>query len=407
VGIPTDDQNQVADRRTHQTRAAKMTVGLALALAPLAIWLYLIAAHGRFWRGLERDDRDPAPTPDSWPAVTVVIPARDEADSIAASVGSLLRQDYPGPLAIILVDDQSSDGTAAIAAQAAEGADHPLTIVFGRPLPGGWTGKVWAMQQGVAQAQEAPTRYLLFTDADIVYAPRVLRQLVARAEAGHLVLTSLMVKLRCESLAERALIPAFVFFFQMLYPFSRVNRPSVKTAAAAGGCMLVERQALRAAGGIEAIRGALIDDCALGKRLKTVGPVWLGLTQQVTSLRPYRSFGDVRRMVARSAYHQLGYSPLLLAAIVAGLSVTFLAPPLLTAFAPGAGHLIGGLTWGLMAIAFQPTLRLYRLWPLWGLGLPIIAALYLSFTLDSAYQHRRGRGGLWKGRIQANVSGRP
>jgi hopene-associated glycosyltransferase HpnB len=381
-----------------------MTASLALATAPLAIWLYLMAAHGRFWRGLERDDLSPTPAPDSWPGVTAVIPARDEADGIATSLGSLLRQDYPGPFTIILVDDQSSDGTAAVAARAAEGADHPLTIVAGRPLPGGWTGKVWAMQQGVARAAETPGRYLLFTDADIVYAPDVLRSLVARAEAHRLVLTSLMVKLRCESLAERALIPAFVFFFQMLYPFSWVNRPSVKTAAAAGGCMLVERQALRAAGGIEAIRGALIDDCALGKKLKTVGPIWLGLTCRVTSLRPYRCFGDIRRMVARSAYHQLGYSPLLLAATVAGLSLTFLVPPLTAGFATGAGHLLGGLAWGLMAIAFQPTLRLYRLGPLWGLGLPVIAALYLTFTLDSAYQHRRGRGGLWKGRIHANAS---
>jgi hopene-associated glycosyltransferase HpnB len=384
-----------------------MTVSLTLAVAPLAIWLYLIGAHGRFWRGLERDDLGPAPAPHSWPAVTAVIPARDEADGIAESLGSLLRQDYPGSFTIVLVDDQSSDGTAAIAAQTALGADHPLTIVSGRPLPGGWTGKVWAMQQGVAQADETPTGYLLFTDADIVYAPHVLRGLVARAQAHQLVLTSLMVKLRCESLAERTLIPAFVFFFQMLYPFSRVNRPSVKTAAAAGGCMLVERQALRAAGGIEAIRGALIDDCALGKKLKTVGPIWLGLTQQVTSLRPYRSFGDIRRMVARTAYHQLGYSPLLLAATVAGLSLTFLAPPLTAVFVAGAGRLIGGLTLGLMAIAFQPTLRLYRLGPLWGLGLPVIAAIYLSFTLDSAYQYRRGRGGLWKGRVHANASDLP
>jgi hopene-associated glycosyltransferase HpnB len=385
----------------------KMIVGLALVLAPFAIWLYLIGAHGRFWRGLDRDDRGLPPAPASWPAVTIVIPARDEADTIAASLGSLLRQDYSGPLRIILVDDQSSDGTAMVAAQAARGADYPLTIVSGRPLPGGWTGKVWAMEQGLAQADEAGPRYLLFTDADIVYAPHVLRELVARAQSQHLVLASLMVKLRCESLAERTLIPAFVFFFQMLYPFSWVNGPSVKTAAAAGGCMLVDRQALRAAGGIEAIRGALIDDCALGKKLKTVGPIWLGLTQQVRSLRPYRSFGDIRRMVARSAYYQLGYSPLLLAATLAGLSLTFLAPPLITLFAAGIGHLIGGLTWGLMAIAFQPTLRLYRLGPLWGFALPIIAAIYLCFTLDSAYQHRRGRGGLWKGRIHANASGRP
>jgi len=376
-----------------------ITVSLTLAVASLAIWLYLVTARGRFWRGLERDDLDPAPAPASWSPVTAVVPARDEADHIAASLRSLLQQDYPGAFTVILVDDQSTDGTAAIAAQSALGADRPLTIVCGRPLPGGWTGKVWAMQQGVARADETPSSYLLFADADIVYAPDALRVLVARAAARHLVLTSLMVKFRCESLPERALIPAFVFFFQMLYPLSWVNRPSVETAAASGCCMLVERQALQTAGGIEGIRGSLIDDCALAKKLKTVGPIWFGLTREVTSVRPYRSFGDIRHMVARYAYHQLDYSPLLLAATVAGVLLTFLAPPLTAMFATGAGHLIGGLAWGLMAIAFQPTLRLYGLGPLWGLALPVIAAMYLSFALDSAYQHYRGRGGLWKGRI--------
>jgi hopene-associated glycosyltransferase HpnB len=384
-----------------------MTVSVALSLATLAVWIYLITARGQFWRALARDDRDPPPEPGSWPAVTVVIPARDEAEGIAASLGSLLRQDYPSALRIILVDDQSRDRTAEVAAQVARGAEHPLTIVSGGPLPRGWTGKVWAMHQGVAHADEIPTPYLLFTDADIVYAPQAMRGLVARAEAGGLALTSLMVKLRCDTLAERSLIPAFVFFFQMLYPFTWVNRPAAKTAAAAGGCMLLGREALRAVGGIEAIRGALIDDCALGKKLKSVGPIWLGLTQRVASLRPYRTFGEVRRMVARSAYYQLGYSPLLLAATVAGLLLTFLAPPVTALFAPGAGHVIGGLAWGLMAIAFQPTLRVYRLGPLWGLGLPVIAMFYLSFTLDSAYQHHRGRGGLWKGRVHASALDRP
>jgi hopene-associated glycosyltransferase HpnB len=198
-------------------------------------------------------------------------------------------------------------------------------------------------------------------------------------------------------------IPAFIFFFQMLYPFRRVNRPDHKTAAAAGGCMLVRRDALVAAGGLAAIRGALIDDCALGRRLKAVGPIWLGLTERVRSLRPYPHVGDIRRMVARSAYDQLNYSPLLLAGTVAGLALTYLAPPLLALFASGWAQLMGALAWGLMAVAYQPTLRLYRLSPLWGLALPATALAYMAFTLDSAYQHARGRGGLWKGRVQARA----
>jgi len=377
----------------------------------LAIWLYLVAARGGFWRAAERDDETlswPGPAGEQWPAVTAVIPARDEAACVGDTIASLLRQNYPGEFAVILVDDQSRDGTADVAAAtaAAIGGAHRLSIVPGRPLPAGWTGKVWAMQQGVQHADDAagPALYLLFTDADIAYAPDSLRRLVARAQADGLVLTSLMVKLRCLSLAERSLIPAFVYFFQMLYPFAWVNRPERAIAAAAGGCMLVDRAALRAAGGIEAIRDALIDDCALGARLKAVGPIWLGLTERVRSLRAYPSFDHVRRMVARSAYHQLRYSPLLLAGTVAGLALTFLAPPFAALVASGLGCAAGVAAWALMAMSFQPTLRLYRRSPWWGLGLPLIAAFYLAFTLDSAYQHVRGRGGLWKGRVQANAS---
>jgi len=307
-----------------------------------------------------------------------------------------------------VVDDQSRDGTAAVARAAAEeaGAADRLTVLAGRTPPAGWSGKVWAMQQGVEHVArgERPPRYLLFTDADIVYQPAVLRDLVARAEAGRLVLTSLMVKLSCASLAERLFIPAFVFFFQMLYPFAWVNRRGRRTAAAAGGCMLARFDALAAAGGIAAIRSALIDDCALGRRMKAVGPIWLGLTDRVRSLRAYPRLDDVRRMVARSAYDQLGYSPLALAGTTAGLALTYLAPPLLALAASGAARIVAATAFALMVAAFQPTLRFYRLSPLWGLALPAVALAYMAFTLDSAYQHGRGRGGLWKGRVHANVS---
>ncbi len=381
-------------------------LGLALTAATLGIWIYLMAARGAFWLASTRDDRDDVPEPRSWPAVSVVIPARDEAQVIGQCLRSLLDQNYPGSLSVILVDDQSSDATADVAAKTAaiSGAGSRLTILSGRPLPAGWAGKVWAIKQGVEHAARAaePPPYLLLTDADIAYAPDSLRQLVARAHARNLVSTSLMVKLNCESFAERSLIPAFVFFFQMLYPFAWVNRIDAETAAAAGGCMLVAREALQSAGGMEGIRSALIDDCALAAKLKAVGPIWLGLTDRVRSVRPYPTFGHVRSMVARSAYCQLGYSPMLLVGTVAGMALTFLVPPLMALFTPGLGRLFAILAWMLMAASFQPTLRLYRLSPLWGLALPVTAACYVAFTLDSAYQHLRRRGGLWKGRVQAN-----
>ena len=382
-----------------------MTTGLAIAA--LAVWLYLLVARGAFWRAGERDDRDVPAMPSAWPDIAAVVPARDEAEVIATSLGSLLRQDYPGSLRVVLVDDQSQDGTAAAARQAAtdaRAADR-LTIVSGRSPPAGWVGKVWAMQQGaehVASLAVAP-RYLLFTDADIAYDTDALKPLVARAEAGGLALASLMVKLRCETWSERAFVPAFVFFFQMLYPFAWVNRPDHPMGAAAGGCMLVRREALEAAGGIDAIRGALIDDCALGQNLKSVGPTWLGLTERVHSLRAYPRVSDIRRMVARSAYTQLRRSPLLLAATIGGLALSYLVPPLTALLGTGVARALGVLAWAAMALAFQPTLRLYRLSPLWGLALPLIALAYMAFTLDSAYQHARGRGGLWKGRV-ADVS---
>jgi hopene-associated glycosyltransferase HpnB len=380
---------------------------VAIAAASLAVWLYLVGAHGAFWRASERDDRGQPPPPAAWPEIVAVIPARDEADSIGDTVRSLLAQDYPSRLSIVLVDDQSTDGTAAIATDAAAAmqASPRLTVLSGQPRPAGWSGKVWAMHQGVEHLAGSAPPYLLFTDADIAYDRDALRHLTARAVAHRLVLTSLMVKLRCVSLAERMFIPAFIFFFQMLYPFRWVNRPGHRVAAAAGGCMLVRHDALVAAGGLSAIRGVLIDDCALGRNLKTAGPIWLGLTERVRSLRPYHHVGDIRRMVVRTAYDQLNYSPLLLAGTVGGLALTYLAPPLLALFASGWAQPIGALAWGLMALAYQPTLRLYRRSPLWGLALPGIALAYMAFTLDSAYQHARGRGGLWKGRVQARTSG--
>jgi hopene-associated glycosyltransferase HpnB len=383
-----------------------------LAAIVLAIWLYLIAARGGFWRAAERDDPGVAPEGDAtsrWPAVSAVIPARDEAETIGETVASMLRQDYREVFTVIVVDDQSRDPTARIARETAAtlAADERLTVVSGRALPPGWTGKLWAQQQGVEYADRAttPPDYLLLTDADIVYTPDALACLVMRAEQHGFVLTSLMAKLRCKSFAERMFVPAFIFFFQMLYPFAWAGDPRRATAAAAGGCMLVRRDALQAAGGLASIRGALIDDCALAKILKARGPISIALTDRVHSVRAYPSVGDIRRMVSRTAYAQLRYSPLLLAGTILGLTLTYLVPVALAIFAAGVPQFVGIFVWILMALAFRPTLRFYRLSWLWAPALPAIAAVYMAFTIDSAYQHARGRGGMWKGRAQGNISG--
>jgi hopene-associated glycosyltransferase HpnB len=385
---------------------------VAVSLIPLAIWAYLLFGRGWFWLCRERDDSAAAAAavrlrnePDAWPSVVAIIPARDEADMIGHSVGSLLRQDYPGRFSVIVVDDQSSDGTAAAASAAANEAQATdrLQIVTGTGPPLGWTGKLSAMRQGLAriEASAAAPEFVLFTDADIAYAPHVLSCLVAIARANNSVLTSLMVKLRCESVAERWLAPAFVFLFQMLYPFAWVNDPRRATAAAAGGCMLVRRETLNAAGGLEAVRGALIDDCALGALMKGHGPIWLGLTEDVHSLRPYLTFADFGRMVARSAFAELRYSPLRLAGAIGGMALVYVAPPLFAIFARGGAQAAGALAWAMTALALMPTLRLYGR-PLAGsLALPAIAAAYVAFTFDSALQYWRGRGGYWKGRVQA------
>ena len=367
---------------------------IALGLLSLLVWIVLVFGHGGFWRARERDTVQAPPPPGVWPDIVAVVPARDEAAVIGEAIASLAAQDYPGSVRIVLVDDGSNDGTAAIAR--GSGGDR-VTVLPGAPLPAGWTGKLWAVSQGVAEAG-AP-RYLWLTDADIAHAPDTLRSLVARAEARKLTLVSLMAKLRCETLAERALIPAFVFFFQLLYPFARVNGRG--PGAAAGGCMLVRRDALERAGGIAAIRHALIDDCAFGALMKREGPIWLGLTERARSIRPYDDARSIADMISRSAYAQLDYSRVKLAGAIAGLAIVYAAPPLLAILARGPAQALGLAAWVLMAVAFQPMLRFYRRSPAWGVALPAIAGFYAGCTVRSAWQHERGRGGMWKGRAQA------
>jgi hopene-associated glycosyltransferase HpnB len=380
-----------------------VTLALIIGGISLAAWVYLLLLRGMFWLMRERDDRDAPAEPAAWPAVVAVVPARNEADVIARSVTSLLGQDFAGEFRLVLVDDDSQDGTGNVAVVAATkiGAQARLDLIAGRPLAKGWTGKLWAVAQGVEAASAGAPTYLWITDADIAHDPQTLRRLVTRAEAGQLALVSLMARLQTGTWSERLTIPAFVFFFDMLFPFSRVNDPSNRLAAAAGGCMLVRREALEAAGGIASIRGEIIDDCALGARLKTQGPIWLGLTRTSVSLRPYGSLGEIGRMVSRSAYAQLGYSPWLLAGTVLGMALVYLAAPVLTVVGPAAARWLGLAAWALMAGAFQPLLRYYRLSPLWGALLPAIGALYTIFTVQSAIDVWRGKGGMWKGRSQA------
>lgn len=369
----------------------------------LGIWVYLVLLHGRYWR--EKPAPAPQGEPKHWPEIAAIVPARNEADVIAEALGSLLRQDYPGKFRIILVDDQSTDGTAEIArgVAAAHGAEDRLKIVSGSKLPQGWTGKMWAVQQGTDALEEfSPgAKYIWLTDADIAHERDSLRGLVIRAEEGGLTLASLMARLKTDTPAERALIPAYVYFFQMLYPFAWINDRRKKMGGAAGGCMLVSRKALKAAGGIAAIKGDLIDDCALGRKMKAQGPVWLGLGDGVRSLRGYPEWGDVWRLIARSAFTQLHHSLLLLLVCVVGLALTFLAPPYLS-IQPQLGVRAFGLAaWALMSLTFLPTLRYYGRPVWWAPLLPLIAIFYLAATVDSARRHLMGKGGEWKGRLQA------
>jgi hopene-associated glycosyltransferase HpnB len=434
-----------------------MVILAAACVAAAAAWAYLLAGHGGFWRtDVRLPGRPGEPGPRPWPSVVAVVPARDEAAILPETLPTLLAQDYPGPFSVVLVDDASTDGTAAVAAAVSSGAvsirpgvagsvrpgpagplwaaaapsapaaaagstpagGAALRVVSGSPPPAGWAGKVWAMAQGVAAAGECG--YLLFTDADIALEPGVVADLVRAADADGRALVSQMALLRCETGWERWIVPAFVYFFAQLYPFRRVGRPRARTAAAAGGCMLVRREVLAAAGGLERIAGARIDDVALARLLKR-GPArarcWLGFTTSVHSRRPYPGLGGLWDMVARSAYTQLRYSPVLLAGTVAGLSWLYLLPPVatLSGLAAAVGHPAGpavwwwcagaGLAgWALMTLSYLPVLRLYRLSPLRAPCLPVIALLYTAMTVDSARRHRMGRGGEWKGRaVQAGA----
>jgi hopene-associated glycosyltransferase HpnB len=380
-----------------------MSISVLIAFLTLVVWLYLLCARGGYW--WSRCGEAVAMPQGAWPDICVIVPARNEADILPVTLPSLLANDYPGQLHVVLVDDRSEDATASVAKSIAQqnNVQERLTVLGSRALPTGWKGKVWAMQTGLEHISTLPQKpcYVLFTDADIAYESGALTQLVKRAQSGGYTLTSLMVKLRCKSLAERFLIPAFVYFFQMLYPFSWVNDAKRTMAAAAGGCMLVRYDSLIMAGGMHPIRSALIDDCALGRQMKRQGAIHLSLTQHVHSMRPYPYLSDIRSMVSRSAYDQLGYSPLNLAVSVLGMLLTYAAPVLLALLTSGMPQYLGLLAWLCMALSFVPSARLYARSPLMGLALPAITMMYMAFMCNSAIQYWRGRGGVWKGRVQA------
>ena len=360
---------------------------MLLALLAACIWVYLFTAHGRFWASAP--ELTPA-LPTTCPAVDIIVPARDEAATISPVIASLLAQQYAGEFRVTLVDDNSSDATAALAGHAAH-----LEVLRLVDKPPGWSGKLYALAQGV-KATNAPL--ILFTDADIVHDPRHLATLVAKLERAHLGMVSEMVRLNCSSLAEKALIPAFVYFFQMLYPFRRVNDAHSATAAAAGGTVLIRRMALEGIGGVEAIKHALIDDVALAQAVKKSTPIYLGHSGLAQSIRPYPKFRDIWHMIARTAFTQLHYSSLLLLGTLIGLSLVWWVPVAMAV----TGHDVArgfGLAASLLAfISYQPTLRRYRLNPLWGLALPLIALFYMAATFGSAVNHWRGSGASWKAR---------
>jgi hopene-associated glycosyltransferase HpnB len=389
-----------------------LELGIACTVSAAA-WLYLLLAHGAYWRTGQRLPHVGG-EPASWPEVTVVVPARNEAAMLPVTLPVLLTQDYPGDFRVTLVDDGSSDGTAQVAENVAAGAGRgkraavPLTVIHGKPPEPGWAGKVWAMAQGLAAAPGDPDGYVLFTDADIAWAPGTLRRLAAAAAGDDRDLVSQMALLRAETAWERIVVPAFVYFFAQLYPFRRVNTPRSRTAAAAGGCMLVRRSAL--AGGLDGIRGALIDDVALGRAVKGGGGrCWLGLSTEVASVRPYPRLADLWHMIARSAYTQLRYSPALLAGTILGLLLLYAAPPagaiagvaaLATRVTAGAAlAAAAGLAgWLLMTVSYLPMLRFYRLSALRAPALPLVALLYAAMTADSARRYYAGKAVAWRGR---------
>jgi hopene-associated glycosyltransferase HpnB len=380
---------------------------IAAGVLSLLIWAYLVLARGGFWRvspassrSISAESRAQANSV----RIAVIIPARDEADVVGLAIRSLLQQTGGNTLHIFLVDDASTDGTAQAAREAAisKGQEQNLTVVQGSPLPFGWSGKLWAMQQGIEQAVKAAPDFFLFTDADIEHAPDSVATLVSIALAGPYDMASFMVKLHCQSVAEKLLIPAFVYFFFKLYPPAWISNPRRSEAGAAGGCILIRPAALEKAGSIAAIRQEVIDDCSLAARVKrTGGRLWLGASAGTRSIRPYEGFSGIGRMISRSAFNQLRHSNLLLALSIVGMAATYLLPPLLVF----AGHHIapaalGGAAWLLMVLTYWPVLRLYRLNPLWALALPVAAVFYVGATFHSAWKYWMGRGGEWKGRFQ-------
>ncbi|MFH8619409.1 glycosyltransferase [Streptomyces sp. NPDC017979] len=398
------------------------------AVGSLLAWVWLLLGQGFFWRTDQRlpPHPDPGPRPagpdpgpgsgsnaPSWPDIVVVVPARDEAAVLPASLPSLLAQDYPGRASVVLVDDGSTDGTAELARDLSrQHGGLPLEVVSPGEPEAGWTGKLWALRHGIAVARGRHPQYLLLTDADIAHAPDSLRALVASARANGLDLVSQMARLRVAGAWERLIVPAFVYLFAQLYPFRWVNRPGARTAAAAGGCVLLGVRAVERARIPESIRHAVIDDVTLARAVKrTGGRIWLGLAERVDSVRPYPRLADLWRMVARSAYAQLRHSPVLLLGTVAGLALVYLAPVgTLVAGVVGGDPVAawaGGLAQVVMVGTYLPVLRYYRQSPLYALLLPFTALLYLLMTVDSAVQHYRGRGAAWKGRTYARPQPAP
>ena len=378
---------------------------VASGCAGLLIWLSLALFRGGFWRLAKcflpehSEGREPA-------RVAAVIPARNEAESIASAVNSLLSQNYAGSIRVIVVDDDSSDGTASVAFEAAAtvNARERLTVLRSERLQPGWTGKLWAVSQGIREAMKWNPDYLLLTDADIVHDKSNVAQLVAWAEEQSLDLTSLMVKLNCASTADRLLMPAFVYFFFLLYPPRWTSQAKRRTASAAGGCMLVRPEALERIGGIGAIRGEIIDDCALARALKQTGSrLWIGLSKSTQSRRAYGSFGEIGQMISRTAFNQLRHSTAILAGTIAGLIVTYLLPVMLLMTGRPLAAILGGAAWLLMAATYLPMVRFYGLPIIWTLTLPFAAAFYMAATIHSAWKHWTGRGGEWKGRAQDMV----
>jgi len=388
-----------------------------LGIIALAIWLHLFFGRGWFWRiGKLNADRAMTETLSKWPSVVVVVPARNEAETIERVVTSLMRQDYAGEFSIVVVDDHSNDATASIARQVADENDAPdrLKVVSASALPDGWTGKLWALNEGLSNstvlhsaatganlAAEVPA-YYWFTDADVTHAPDTLQRLLVRAEQEKLDLASLMVLLQAKTLPERALIPAFLYFFLMLYPPGWIADEELGTAGAAGGCILLKRDTLERIGGLAAIRGEVIDDCALANAVKASGgKVWMGLTRKSESLRAYGTFGEIRDLIARTAFTQLRYSPLILVGTLAGMFLTYVAPVVLLFVNDSTARTLGVVAWLWMTLSFLPTVRFYRLSAAWAPLLPLTAVFYTYATWLSAVRYWMGKGGLWKGRAQA------